>query len=144
MFLIDNSEHNREGRFYMQELPVQAASVFRLWIVGVFRCHIITTWGKFGHVYLLKPSNLYFWRGETEGKKKQGEIIPFLDLILISALLARYSNASMTIVHAFTTQNVLLKCYTQIATTGKSFLSSTSLPERDSLVLCMNVLCAWK
>jgi len=54
MFLIDNSEHNREGRFYMQELPVQATSVLHLWIVGVFRWHwhIITTWGKTAqHIY---------------------------------------------------------------------------------------------
>ena len=48
----------------------------------------------------------------------------------------------MTIVHTFTTLNVLLNCYTQIVKRPHILRLKLLLPERNSLVLCMNVWCA--
>ena len=70
--------------------------------------------------------------------------IIWIDLIIcLSAWLDRCSNVRLMIVGTFTTLSVLLNCSTQIAKTRPHFLrSKLLLPEKNSLVLCMNVLCA--
>jgi hypothetical protein len=64
-------------------------------------------------------------------------------IICLSAWRVRCSNVRLMIVGTFTTLSVLLNCSTQIVKTRPHFLrSKLLLPEKISLVLCMNVLCA--
>lgn len=65
----------------------------------------------------------------------------YLNLCL-SAWLVRYSNVRLMIVGAFTTLNVLLNCSTRKANSRPHFSLSKLQPEKNSLVLFMNVLCA--